>query len=211
MRYEPFNGISDHLSCSNCNEISFIFFKLHHFTFPRTLTSIDTNSSLRHWSTKLQGHKQELWLLKVNYIHGRHTAHWNFNPTIPVDVIKANSFVYMLFNPTCVPMQVSINELTFVPERMVAGRITLLWNSGWFYLSLTTYFQYDGSIYEQQERASMGNQVSAVKASLYVEDLRNKLWHPRLAHLRSGNAMWMTPLVSHCFEQLFVFFFENGY
>ena len=57
----------------------------------------------------------------------------------------------------------------------------------------------------------MGNQVSAVKASLYVEDLRNKLWHPRLAHLRSGNAMWMTPLVSHCFEQLSVFFFENGY
>ena len=57
----------------------------------------------------------------------------------------------------------------------------------------------------------MANPVSAVKASLYVEDLRNKLWRPRLAHLRSGNAMWMTPLVSHCFEQLSVFFFENGY
>ena len=63
-------------------------------------------------------------------------------------------------------MQVSINQLNFVPERTVAGRITLLWNSGWLYLSLTTYFQYDGSIYEQQERASMANPVSAVKASL---------------------------------------------
>ena len=60
------------------------------------------------------------------YIHEQHTAHWNFDPTIPVDVVKVKSFVNRLFNPTCVPMQVSMNKLNFVPERMVAGCITVL-------------------------------------------------------------------------------------
>ena len=38
----------------------------------------------------------------------------------------------------------------------------------------STYFQYDGSIYEQQERASMGNPLSVVKANLYVEDFEEQ-------------------------------------
>ena len=38
----------------------------------------------------------------------------------------------------------------------------------------STYFQYDRSIYEPQERASMGNPVSAVKANLYVEDFEEQ-------------------------------------
>ena len=76
----------------------------------------------------------------------------------------------------------------------------------------STYFQYDGSIYEQQEHASMGSPVSGVKANQSTwRILRNKLWHPRLVRRRSGNVVWMTPLVSHCFEQLFVFFCEKGY
>ena len=38
----------------------------------------------------------------------------------------------------------------------------------------STYFQYDGSIYEQQEHASMGSPVSGVKANLYVEDFEEQ-------------------------------------
>ena len=34
----------------------------------------------------------------------------------------------------------------------------------------STYFQYDGLIYEQQEGAVMGSPVSAVIANLYMED-----------------------------------------
>ena len=38
----------------------------------------------------------------------------------------------------------------------------------------STYFQYNGSIYEQQEGAAMGSPVSAVIANLYMERLQNK-------------------------------------
>ena len=47
----------------------------------------------------------------------------------------------------------------------------------------------------------MGSPVSAVKANIYVEDLRKKLWYPRLARLRSANALWMTSLVSPRLER----------
>ena len=102
------------------------FFKLDHFTFLRTLksTSNDTDSFA---SLVNEGPKASTGTLTAEgYIHGRHTAHWNFNPTIPVDVIKVKTFVNGLFNPSCVPMQVSINKLNFVPERKVAGGITVL-------------------------------------------------------------------------------------
>ena len=39
----------------------------------------------------------------------------------------------------------------------------------------STYFQYNGSIYEQREGAAMGSPVSAVIANLYMETfLKNK-------------------------------------
>ena len=102
------------------------FFKLHHFIFLRTLksTSKDKDSfvSLVNEAPKAQTKT----LTAEGYIHGRHTAHWNFNPTIPLDVVKVKSFVSRFFNPSCVPMQVSINKLKFVPEQMVGGRITVL-------------------------------------------------------------------------------------
>ena len=36
---------------------------------------------------------------------------------------------------------------------------------------LSTYFQYDGSIYEQKDGAAMGSPVSAVIANLYMKEL----------------------------------------
>ena len=38
----------------------------------------------------------------------------------------------------------------------------------------STYFQYDGLIYEQHEGAAMGSPVSAVKANLYMEDFEEQ-------------------------------------
>jgi len=38
----------------------------------------------------------------------------------------------------------------------------------------STYFQYNGSIYEQQEGAAMGSQVSAVIANLYMESFEEQ-------------------------------------
>ena len=38
----------------------------------------------------------------------------------------------------------------------------------------STYFQYDGLIYEQQEGAAMGGSVSAVIANLYMEDFEEQ-------------------------------------
>ena len=69
------------------------FFKLHHFTFLPTLkrTSNDTDSfaSLVNEAPKAQTGT----LTAEGYIHGQHTAHWNFNRTIPVDVVMVKSFV----------------------------------------------------------------------------------------------------------------------
>ena len=56
----------------------------------------------------------------------------------------------------------------------------------------STYFQYNGSIYKQQDGAVVGSPVSAVIANIYIEDLRKKRWQMRLANLRSGNDMLMT-------------------
>ena len=38
----------------------------------------------------------------------------------------------------------------------------------------STYFQYNGSIYEQKDGAAMGSPVSAVIANLYMEISKNR-------------------------------------
>ena len=38
----------------------------------------------------------------------------------------------------------------------------------------STYFQYNGSIYEQQDGAAMGSPVSAVTANIYVEEFEEQ-------------------------------------
>jgi len=39
----------------------------------------------------------------------------NFNSTIPVDVIRVKSYVNSFFDPTCVPVRISINKLDLIP------------------------------------------------------------------------------------------------
>ena len=45
---------------------------------------------------------------------------------IPVDVFRIKSYVNSLFNPTGVPVWVSVNKLNLIPERIVARRIAVL-------------------------------------------------------------------------------------
>ena len=55
----------------------------------------------------------------------------------------------------------------------------------------STYFQYDGAIYEQQDGAAMGSPVSAVIG------IANLYYHPCQRHRRSGNVMLTTLLPSY--------------
>ena len=42
---------------------------------------------------------------------------WNFDSTISIDVIRMKSYMDSLFDPTCVPVRVTINKLNFFPNR----------------------------------------------------------------------------------------------
>ena len=54
-----------------------------------------------------------------------HPCFRNFYSTIPVDVVRVKSYVNRLFDPACVPMRITINKLSFVPKRAVAGLVSL--------------------------------------------------------------------------------------
>ena len=41
----------------------------------------------------------------------------NFDSTISVDVVRMKSYTDSLFDPTCVPVRVTINKLNFFPDR----------------------------------------------------------------------------------------------
>ena len=45
-----------------------------------------------------------------------HSCIWNFNFTVPVDVVRVKSYVNCLFDPASVVMRITIKKLFFVPE-----------------------------------------------------------------------------------------------
>ena len=49
----------------------------------------------------------------------------NFNSTIPVDVIRVKSYVNSFLYPTCLPVRLSINKLDLIPDRIVAGLVSV--------------------------------------------------------------------------------------
>ena len=59
-----------------------------------------------------------------------HQRFRNFNSAIPVDVIRMNSYVDSFFDPTRVPVRVSINKLNLVPNWIVAGLVGVFRNGG---------------------------------------------------------------------------------
>ena len=59
-----------------------------------------------------------------------HPRFWNFDSTIPVDVVRVKSYMNCLFDPAHVIIRVTIDKLYFVPEWLVSGVVGMLWNGG---------------------------------------------------------------------------------
>ena len=45
----------------------------------------------------------------------RYPSFGNFDSTIPIDVVGTKSYMDSLFDPTCVPLRLTINKLNFAP------------------------------------------------------------------------------------------------
>ena len=61
---------------------------------------------------------------------GRYPSFRNFDSTISIDAIRMKSYMDSLFDPTCVPVSVTINNLNFFPIRKMARFISVLRNCG---------------------------------------------------------------------------------
>ena len=53
-----------------------------------------------------------------------------FDSTISIDVIKMKSYMDSLFDPTCVPVRVTINKLNFFSNRKMPRFVSVLQNCG---------------------------------------------------------------------------------
>ena len=62
----------------------------------------------------------------VVFLDRGESCFWNFISTIPVDVVRVKSYVNRLFDPTCVPMRITINKLYLIPKRVVSGVVGVL-------------------------------------------------------------------------------------
>ena len=50
----------------------------------------------------------------------------NFNSTIPIYIVRVKSNVNGFFNPTGVPMWVSVSKFNFVPKRIMSALVSML-------------------------------------------------------------------------------------
>ena len=57
-----------------------------------------------------------------------HARFWNFYSTIPVDVVRVKSYMNCFFDSARVVIRVTINKLYLVPEWLVSGVVSMLWN-----------------------------------------------------------------------------------
>ena len=60
----------------------------------------------------------------------RYLSFRNFDSTISIDVIRMKSYMNSLFDPTCVPVRVTINKLNFFPDRKMPRFVSVLRNCG---------------------------------------------------------------------------------
>ena len=60
-----------------------------------------------------------------------------FDSTISIDVFRMKSYMDSLFDPTCVPVRVTINKLNFFPNRKVPRFINVLINLTDYILQLS--------------------------------------------------------------------------
>ena len=60
----------------------------------------------------------------------RYPSFWNFDSAISIDVIRMKSYMDSLFDPTCVPVRVTINKLNFFPNRKMSRFVSVFRNCG---------------------------------------------------------------------------------
>ena len=60
----------------------------------------------------------------------RYPSFWNFDFTISIDVIRMKSYMDSLFEPTYVPVRVTINKLNFFPNREMPRFVSMFRNCG---------------------------------------------------------------------------------
>ena len=60
----------------------------------------------------------------------RYPSFWNFDSAISIDVIRMKSYMDSLFDPTCVPVRVTINKLNFFPNRRMPRFVSVFRNCG---------------------------------------------------------------------------------
>ena len=63
----------------------------------------------------------------------RHPGFRNFHSAISVNVIRIKSYMDSLFDPTCVPVRVTINKLNFFPNRKMPRFVSALRICGGLY------------------------------------------------------------------------------
>ena len=60
----------------------------------------------------------------------RYPSFRNFDSTISIDVMRMKSYMDSLFDPTCVPVRVTINKLNLFPNRKTPRFVSVLRNCG---------------------------------------------------------------------------------
>ena len=60
----------------------------------------------------------------------RYPSFWNFDSTISIDVIRMKSYMDSLFDPTFLPVRVTINKLNFFPNRKMPRFVSVFRNCG---------------------------------------------------------------------------------
>jgi len=58
----------------------------------------------------------------------RYPSFRNFDPPISIDVIRMKSYMDSLFDPTCVPVRVTITKLNFFPNRKMPRFVSVFRN-----------------------------------------------------------------------------------
>ena len=66
--------------------------------------------------------------LAVVLFYRRYPSFRNFDSTISIVVIRMKSYMDSLFDPTCVPVRVTINKLNFFPSRKMPCFVCVLRN-----------------------------------------------------------------------------------
>lgn len=79
------------------------------------------------WSVSLCGPLPHGSLL-LRFLDCRHLDFWDFNSTVPVDVVKLKFKVNCFFYRACVEVEITVNNLYFVLERAVSGVVGVLWH-----------------------------------------------------------------------------------